>query len=70
MQNFETKTPTDGFIHIHPVKDVITKVKPPDQMTVDLMYCATNDIFLDADEIVYVIKKNDKHCSATSDHRK
>lgn len=55
MEEFETKTPTDGFIHIHPVKDIITKVKPPDQTTVDLVYCAIDNIFLDADGLVYII---------------
>lgn len=54
MDDFLRKTPTDGFIHISSKKNIITKVKPPDQMTVDLIYSAKDNVFLDADGLVYL----------------
>ena len=70
LENFLTKTPTDGFIHIYPGKDKeIIKVKPPSQKTVDLVYCAQHDIFLDSDGLVYIIKNDDPKSIKKSNKR-
>ena len=53
MEEFQAKTPTDGFIHIYSTPDTITKTKPTEQMTVDLMYWANKNCFLDADGTIY-----------------
>ena len=70
MEDFEMKTPTDGFIHIYSEKDIITKVKPPHQMTVDLVYSASDNIFLDADGLVYHIKNDESKTPRVRKQRK